>query len=365
MDEYLKELKNKFGYNDELLKAIEITINLMIDEYGVDQQSEIYSLFANVKIYALDKVDKDILDEINAKMRAFNPHIIFEDANDPYEGSPVASSYTYDPIFNANMKVMDEVKFIVTEDRSNLYNGDEYRRVFGTSINMPYFIHEANHAYAMMHPEYKYIGNKIFVKHGMFTSSFEYTKGINGKYNVKEVQSDDIILEEMANEKITQDMLVKLLKKNNYKEVKEVLNSIHHVGTEYSCLMIALEDKLEELLGKDALMDYRRNHNQQPIMDFNTKASTSDIALEYFNGSTPFDYFRDKMHEIFMLNVNKFKMKIEDYAYESAKLLVEGMAPLAAYEEIAYQTTNLEYFNKRRDHILGQYPQYKNNGLSN
>lgn len=365
MDEYLSELRNKYGYNDDLLKAIEITINLMIEEYGEDQRVDIFSLFAGAQITALREVNHETLDKLDEKMRSYNPHIIFSKVENPYECDLVASSYNYEPIYSADMQVRDEARHIIAQDMKGRFNEDGYRRVFGTSINMPYFLHEANHAYAMMHPEYKYEGKKIIAKHGMYITCYEYELGPDQKYIMKTTSSQGIILEEAINEKITQDMLVRLLKKTDFKEVKEVLDSIHHVGTSYNAIMITLGSIFEEKLGKTRLMDYRRNNNYEPIANFNQKVSQSDIALEYIGDLSPFEYFGNKIHELFTLNINKYKMKIDDYSYEAAKLMIEALAPISAFEEIEHQTMNIEKFNKRRDKLLGTYPQYQNNGLSN
>lgn len=364
MNEYLSELRNRFGYDDDLLKAIEITINLMIQKYGDDQKSEIYSLFAGVKIIPLSEIDHNVLEDINKHMNSFNRHIVFTNNDNPYGCDLVASAYNYEPIFSADMQVVDEVRLIVTQDMKGRFNEEDYRKVFGTSINMPYFIHEANHAYAMMHPEYKYEGNKVIMKHGMYTSVYEYTMGEDNKYMMTSKGNDDIILEDAINEKITQDMLIKLLNKKDYKEVKDILNEIHHVGTEYGIILLTLGELFEEKLGSNVLMDYRRNNNHDVITYFNEQASKSDIVLEYLNGEEPFNYFSKIMYQLFSLSVNKYKMRLEDYSYETAKLMMEAFAPLSAFEEIEYGTMNKEKYNQRREHVLSSYTQHQSNGLT-
>lgn len=361
MDEYLSELRNKFGYSDDLLKAIEITINLMIEEYGENEASEIYSLFAGTKVIALKEVNRETLDKLDSDMGSYNPHVIFEEEENPYGTNLVASSYNYQPIYNADMQVVREARYIVTQDMSENYNGEEYKRVFGTYINMPYFIHEANHAYAMMHPEYKYEGKKIIAKHGMYVTTHEYEEDKDGKFVMRMVDNRDIILEEVINEGITQRMLVRLLNKNDYKEVKGILNEIHHNGTEYGAVLVTLGELLEKNLGKSQVMDYRRNNNETPINYFNEQASKSDIAVEYMSGEIPYEHLSKKCHELFDLNLNKLRMTVDDYGRESATLMIDALASIEAFKNVEYNTTNLENFNKRRDTVLNNYPRPNKN----
>lgn len=360
MDEYLSELKNKFGYSDDLLKAIEITIGLMIDEYGEDAKSDIYSLFAGTKVYALSKVNRDILNKIGDEMRQRNPHVIYDEAENPYGCDLVSSSYSFEPVFGADMKVVDEARCIITEDMTGRFNEGEYRRIFGTAINVPYIIHEANHAYAMMHPEYTYEAGKVTAKHGMYKYVYEYYLGDDGKYIVSSGSSEDIIIEEVINESITQRMLVKLLNKNDYSEVRQLLNSIRHTGTEYGITMVALGEAFVKAIGRDAIMDYRRNNNASPIAHFNEQGSKSDIALEYLGGVAPYKHLSDKLKELFDLNVNKLKYDVDDYAFESAKIMISAMAAIEAYKEVEYNKTNVTEFNKRSNEILSKYNSHNN-----
>lgn len=47
------------------------------------------------------------------------------------------------------MDVVGEKRWIVVNDLSGKVNEEGYKKLFDTSINMPYFLHELNHAYAM------------------------------------------------------------------------------------------------------------------------------------------------------------------------------------------------------------------------
>lgn len=364
MQDYLKELKNKFNYDDNMLKAIEITIRLMIDEYGAHEQTEIYSLFADNKVFGLDVVNQTSLKSIEDKNKTSNNHVKYEEVPSPYATNDVSSVYNLEPIFSGDMKVTGEAHYIVVQDMVNQKNGEAYLKLFGTTIDVPCLLHEANHAYAMMHPEYVYDGKKIISKHGMYTVTYEYKEDIDGKFIVQKKCGKDLILEDIICENITKKMLCAFFKKDDYKDVKSILNDIDHVGTEYNAILLTIGEKLESIIGSRELMNYRRNNDLLPIIKFNETVCKSDIALEYLDGKVPFDFLCEKIYELFILSVNKHHKSIGDYAYESAQLMLEAFAPLFAYDEVVNKTMSLDKYNKKRDDILTEYSQKRNNGLA-
>lgn len=358
MEEYLNELKNKFGYNDEVLKAIEITISLMVKEYGEAKRNEIYSLFRDTEIFALKSVDNRSINTILESKKNYNQHIRFDESKGE-KSNFHGGAYSFDPIYDDNMHVVGESRFIIVEDMRETDKEDGYRRLFGTSINIPNFIHEANHAYAMMEPYYSYEDNKVVSKHGFVNSVSTYTKDDDGKYLVSDGEDNDVVLEEMVNESVTRKMLVDLFKVNDYNQVYEKLKEIGHVSNAYNDLLVSLAIKLENLLGLEELLNVRRNNDLAAIERFNVLAKRSQIALEYFGDTVPFDYFRKKVNELYTLGLNKYKIDEEQYAYESAVLVVEAFSPLMAYQDVAFATMDLESFNKLKDNYLSAYPQYK------
>lgn len=364
MQEYLNELKNKYGYDDNLLKAIEIVINLMIEEYGVQEQSEIFSLFAGVQIISSKSVTFDDLRKIDRKKESLNPHIKFIEQDDVYKKDAVSSFYSYVPRFSGDMKVMEEIRYIVVPDMVDANLKDGYYGLFNTTINIPFFLHEANHYYAMSHPEYIYDGKKILAKHGMFTEAYEYKEDTDGKYIVEEKQGNDIILEDILCENITRRMLCKYFKKDNYKDVKKILKSINHGDMMYNPLLLTIGEKIESIIGSKELMNYRKNNDSSSIIKFNEIVNQSEIALEYLDGKSPFDYLCDKVYELYTLVVNRAHGSVENYAEEASRLMLEAFAPLFAYDEVKYKTMNLEEYNKKRDKILEEYSKKNSNGLA-
>lgn len=140
--------------------------SIMMEEYN--DLEGIKRVFSTVWIFSVFDMSKEILDDIeNIMMYGVNENIIFEEEN-AYGNSNAGAFYRYLPLFGINMNLIGEIKYLVARDMSKLINGNGYNDLFGTTINIPYLLHELNHAYAMMNSLYKIDGDRIYSKHGMF-----------------------------------------------------------------------------------------------------------------------------------------------------------------------------------------------------
>lgn len=359
-DNLIDEIASKYGYNEELKKAIKITIPLMVDEYGEDSFEDIIKLFKNTRIFSTTDMSLSNRERIEKLMlKNYNSHLTKSDEKDPYQtNNDPGSYYSYETIYDKDMNIIGEARWIVIKDMKGSINEKGYKDLFGTTINMPYFIHEMNHAFAMQNAIYKKKDNTISTKHGMFEQ--EYTFSRNGdKVELLEESNSHIILEESINEKITQNMLVKLLNAKDYKDVETKLRSFNHITSSYSAILISLAEKLETLLGKDKLLRLRKNNDQTIISEFNTLSQESDIAKKYIHDEVPYEYFSKKCFELFRLKCEGYKMSIDDYSRKSKELMAEAFIPLCAYQDQMLGTMDLEKFDSIRENILGISPESK------
>lgn len=350
---FVQEIGDKYNYDIELRIAIRLSLPLMVEKYGNDKIQDICNLFRNTRIFSSRKMDIETQEKIESEMtQDINKHVNFIEENPYQNNDDPGSYYSFVPIIDENDNVIGEKKWIVVKDMKDEVNGSKYKELFGTSINMPYFIHEINHAFAMQDPIYVKKGNIISSKHGMYRKQMEINS--NDEYSVvTTIDSKNLLIEEGINEKYTQDMLTKLMNKENYEEVVQELDAIHHVNSTYSSTLINLSDKLIDLLGDDKIYQYRNKNNMQILKEFNEKASKSAIAQTYCNGDKPFDYFDKKCFAIFCLASNGYKLPIETFATKVKELTVEGFTPLCAYQDIEKGTMPKDKFDKIKESILG------------
>ena len=360
LDEFLKELKEKYNYSDELMNAIRISIPVMVDTYGEDSIEEILNLFNNVRIFATDDMSSENREKIRQEMIQGRNKNIEGEYSDPYCSSTIPGSYySFEAIFDDNMDVIDEVKWLVVDE--NTYQAEGYKKIFGTTINIPYFLHELNHAFAMQKPVYKKENNILYTKHGMFEDTYK----IEGN-KIIPLNNTDVILEEMITELYTQRQLVKLLEKENYKEVDAILSEIHHIKTSYIPTIITVAAILEASLGKEMLTDYRKNNNLSVKEYFNSIANKSSIKDKYFKDIDAWDFISKKSFEIFQLTGDRLKyIKTETgpdgnlkvnidpkYKELQVNLYEDALAPLYAFREFKKGDVNLEVYEKERNEHL-------------
>jgi len=350
----IEEISSKYGYSEELQIAIRLTLPLMVERYGEERITEICDLFRNTRIFATNDMSKASRDRIEQEMLAgTNKHITIEDGEDPYQsGIDPGSYYSYQAVYNESMDVVDERRWVVVKDMQGSLNGEEYKSLFGTTINMPYFIHEMNHAFAMQNATYRKEGNKIYSKHGMVEQELSFDSS-NGVITLRDDVTNNIIIEEAINEKISQDMLISLMKVEDYSEVSRMLRDINHISSSYSPVLISLAEKMENILGRDAILSWRKDNNMSVLDEFNRVACGSDISTKYCEGMTPYDYFDQKCFGIFLLKCNGYKMNVAEYEKRNKELMVEAFAPLCAYQDKKLGTMSPEKFESIRNGILG------------
>jgi len=118
-------------------------------------------------------------------------------------------------------------------------------------------------------------------------------------------------------------------------------------------IIVALAEKLGKLLGKDRLLQYRRDNDISIIEEFNLVASQSDIAKKYCGDVKPFDMLDQKAYALFLLSNKKLSMSFEEYGRRNGELMMDGYAPLCAYQDKKYGTMPPSLYEEARNNALG------------
>ena len=353
--DFLSKLQEKYQYNTNLMIAIRLCLCSMIKDYGVENKEKVFNLFWNVKIFATNDFSFENIENIKKQMCPSDTYV--DEKSNAYQTSlNPGAYYTYHPIIDDHVQVKEEIRWMVVEDLFDDDKASGYVNLFGTTINIPYFLHELNHAYVMQNPLYIKNNNQIFSKHGMVMATECFTKEKDQLYfkKIDDINNTySVIAEEMINESRTQEQLISLLDKSNYLEVKEELKKIDHVSTNYCSYIISLASNLEKLaIGRDALCDYREHHNFQVSEQFNQVANQSSIALKYCNREKPWDYFFRKCYELYLLSLRQSTMSLEEYGRRCQILYIDAMASIFAYREVVFHTTNIEKYELYRVELM-------------
>lgn len=355
-NEFIDDICKKYNYDDNLRKAIELAFSLMMEEYN--DLEGIKKVFSTVRIFSVFNMSKETLDDIeNIIMNGVNENIVFEEEN-AYGNSNAGAFYRYLPLFDKNMDLIGEIKYLVARDMSKLINGKGYMDLFGTTINIPYFLHELNHAYAMMNPLYKIDGDRIYSKHGMFETEQRIEK-LDDKFKILDDKQQYIYLEEIINEWITQKMLFSFFKVDDLVDVYYKLQNINHSPGTYTRGMLELAQYFEFAIGKDNLMRYRKDNDYSVIKKFNLIARESELCSRYFNGIEPYDYFNEsvsKMNELrgHLREYIDYDDKMKIYYSDMNKLFYDALAPVYSYNVVNNNKGSIESYLSLRQDKLGE-----------
>ena len=74
---FIDEIVEKYGYKDNVRRAIEIAIPLMIKKYGESRIEDVLNVFRNVEICTFTEKTKEAYDEITERMLGdTNSHVV-------------------------------------------------------------------------------------------------------------------------------------------------------------------------------------------------------------------------------------------------------------------------------------------------
>jgi len=342
-NKFVDEISEKYGYGEELKVAIKMAIPLMVEDYG-DEQA-VLNVFNTVRIFATGDMGRENRDKIEGEMLGgVISHVSHEEGDLYNNDRDPGSYYAYETIYDENLDVTGELRWLVVKDHANDYQGEKYKETFGTTINFPYFLHELGHAYAMQNPIYSREGNEVYAKHGMVEEKNVLVE-VDGKYVSRPVEAKGVIVEEAINELHAQKQLMSYFGVDDYKSVDEKLKAIGHVTTSYSPVILSLADSMENVMD---ISSFRKDNNFEVIKEFNEKSLEGDIAKKYLSDKLPYDHLESNMYAIFDVTQTRYRMPIDEYAQKTRELMVEAQVPLCSYNGMT-----LERFEAIKENVLG------------
>lgn len=347
----LDEVAKKYGYDKDLQYALFICVQALTSYYGKDALPGILNMLENVPIHAQKTLTKEVTSTIEKmELGDLNKHIEYLEAPSPYgHDTTPGSTYNYEIIFDNDMNPTFEKRWIIVETRRDAWNGEAFYNTFGTYINLPYLLHELNHAYAMSNPYIVRNGDKIVCKHGMYIS--EYTIGSrDGKYTLTRTDYNDLLLEEAINEYLTNEMLCEYFKVTP-DDLCQMLRSIHYTGSSYNPIILGAAQRFIYLMGKDKIISYRINNDDTVIDEFNDMAQSSEIGKKYYTYELPFDNFTKNAMAVYLCGIDKYHHTLEEYKEMQAKNACELFGPLYAYQEELDGTMNLKSYDEYRSEV--------------
>lgn len=296
---YIDGICKKFQYNFEMNKLLRKLFPIIIDYYGNDYYKKIIRAFFNTPIIVTKRLSKNNLEIIRNHFEQKTKPVIIE-GEEFYQGNAEPGSILgFEPIFDKECNVTDERKWIVAKDMKDTIYEELFVKYFGTTINVPFLIHEMCHVIGSLNTVYQKKDDKFYSKTGMVEELYSIDKK-DDKYVLKEVFSKYFVLEEAVNELNTREILAKFLKKP-YDLIEFILKKIGNDNSTYTTSLITVAEELRSAIGKENLNRYRIDNDMNVKNKYNEEASKSIIMNEENCDKEPFDimdFYATKLYEI-------------------------------------------------------------------
>ena len=290
---FIDEIVEKYGYEDNVRRAIEIAIPLMIKKYGEERLEEVLNVFKDVRIFVFNERTEEVYETIQKEMEhGINVHLKDETKANYGNDFVPGSGYTYQAIYDEDMNVTGEVKWISVEaltDSKRL----KYEETFGTNINIPYFLHELGHAFAMQNPTYKKEGNKIFSKHGFYETIDEISY-VDGVPIIRTVSEEGLLIEDIVNEKMTKEQLMDYFGLEDEESLHSIIANLGSSNNIYGGSLNLLAEQFEKQLGTDNILKWRIDNDKKIKENFSCLCEKTKIASVYFPGENAYSFFANK-----------------------------------------------------------------------
>ena len=350
---YIDGICKKFQYDYELNKLLRKLFPVIINYYGNDYYKKIIRAFFNTPIIVSKKLNKDTLELIRGYFKQKTSPVIIE-GEEFYKGNADPGSILgFEPIFDKECNVTDERKWIVAKDMKGTQYEEMFLNYFGTTINVPYLIHEMCHVIGSVNTVYQKKDDKFYSKTGMVEELYSIEKKEN-KYILKEVFSKYFVLEEAVNELETREILSKLLK-TPYDLIEFVLREIGNDNSNYSSSLITVAEELRSAVGKENLNRYRIDNDMNVKNKYNEISNLSEIMKNENYDKEPFDiidFYATKLYEL-----NCRKSDYDNISFEKLQnyYVFHSVSPSFAYKNVKnMKEYTYDNFIKLKDSLLGE-----------
>lgn len=243
-----------------------------MDFYKVLRETPIYIMSAD------ERVDKDELSE--KIIGNVNPHIKSKEVEkSEYEKEDSAGSFISAPIFDENLNITGEKKFLFVKAFDTSKPLDEKHQkhfeLFKTGINISHLIHELGHAYASVKNHYSMENNVLTVRTGVCQMKTKFTPLGNGEYESENISVNGLYLEEGLNTNFEERTLAKYLG-ISLEEVKKLYGPVL-TPSFYQQGLSAITEKLAKTGVKGDIETWRRYGSESALSRINSAFSQTEI----------------------------------------------------------------------------------------
>lgn len=271
----IKEITEKYGYNEDLSKTLRLIIPAVLDGLAHEERQIFYNMLRHTQIVIVPENSKLTDKELQEKyIGNVNPHIETEEVDiGEYGKTDPAGAFVSEPIIDENLKLKGVKQFLYVGafdiSKLNTDMRQKHYDLFGTSINIKDLVHELGHAFVSEKEPYSIEGDIITQRCGTGKIRSKIMPIGNGKYSMKEVSREGLMMEEALNTNFEEKVISKILK-INLEETKKLYKSTVFVPSDYQGLMSEMTEYMQEKILSNEIWEYRLTGDKSALDKINT-----------------------------------------------------------------------------------------------
>lgn len=355
--QFVEELSDKFGYNDDLKSALPKVLEAFVNYHGAESKSRLFELLKNCPIFLEEQFSHEDKSEtyLNNLLNGRGSSAVFKESDTRgaygYNPGGTPTAYYSQPILNEEGKITDKVRFIVVDTIDTSFN-KKYGQIFKTNVNVPHLFHELKHAYSASKDEYTQKGSQFIHRVGLAKELYEVTPAEDNKFEVERKKTSGLILEEAVNAVDQEEMTCQYLGCSK-EELQEMYNEDVLIPSSYDTVVKEIGSVMYRLMGRHKVEDLRVKGNIDHIVNFNNtvkqsegwKENTQDVS----EGLSPWNVVDKSAANLFEVLGNKFKYLnkgidkgVAEYKKDMEQQLIKIRDVFNAYQEGRQAENNKE-----------------------
>lgn len=316
----IDEITEKYKYSEDLSNTLKKIMPAILDDLKNDERQIFYEMLKNTPIVIVPEDSKVTDKQLQEKyIGNINPQIQIEDVDiGEYGRVNPSGAFVSEPILDENLRLNGVKKFIYVGafdiTKLNTPMRQKHYELFSTSINIKDLIHELGHAFVSEKEPYSIEGDIITQRCGTGIIKSKITPLGNGKYSMKEISREGLMIEEALNANFEEKTISKILgigleeTKKLYRETESAL-----LPSDYQGLMSEITEHMQEKLGKEDFWKWRLTGDKNVLDKINALMSKTE---EYKTRNEETEHLNNKK-EIFATQETKKMAEIfEKYHFD-------------------------------------------------
>lgn len=340
----INEITEKYGYSEDLSNTLKKIVPGMLDDLSSSERQIFYKMLRHTQIVIvpedLNVTDKELEDKYIGNV---NPHIENEEVDiGEYGNSDPSGAFVSEPIIDENLELKGVKQFLYVGafDASKLNTPfkQKHYELFGTGIHINNLIHELGHAFVSEQEPYSIEGDIVTQRCGTGKIKSKITPLENGKYSMKEISREGLMLEEALNTNFEEKSISKILG-INLEETKKLYrgNERAFLPSTYQGLMSEMTEYMQEKNLPDEIWKWRLTGDETVLDRINQVMSETK---EYKTRNEETEHLNNKK-EIFATPKGKKMTEIFEKYHSDFFPNKNNMTPMQIMDNCLLQCFNI------------------------